>query len=298
MRTDDDNWDITESVGATALGVAAMRAAESRRPDALFHDPYAEVLVTAVDSPVWQRMGRGDYEESVAEALTQLWSFVVARTLYFDEYFRAAADAGIRQFVIVAAGLDARAYRLEYPAGTTVFEIDQPKVLEFKAKTLAAYDGELTVRRRTVAADLRQDWPKALRDSGFDPDLPTAWLAEGLLRYLPADAQDRLLGDIVALSAPGSRVALNMSGERSERAYALDRERTRFMAEQGVHVDVHQLWYPFEGRNHPVDWFRQRGWVVTPGDPREVLTRHGRDVDSELTADEMARHILMTAIHP
>ncbi|UFS99230.1 class I SAM-dependent methyltransferase [Nocardia huaxiensis] len=297
MRTDDDSWDITESVGATALGVACMRAAETRRPDALFTDPYAEVLVTAVDSPVWQQMGRGDYDESVAAVYQQLNDFMVARTLYFDEYLRAAVASGIRQIVIVASGLDARAYRLEWPSGTVIYEIDLPKVLDFKAKALAGREGELRVERRTVAVDLRHDWPEALRDSGFDPAAPTAWLAEGLLRYLPADAQDQLLGNIVSLSASGSRVALNMSGERSAQAYRLDEERTRFMAEQGVHVDVNQLWYPFEGRNHPVDWFRQQGWTVTPADPQAILAAHGRAV-SEQTAEEMARHILMTAIRP
>lgn len=298
MRSDDDSWDITESVGATALGVAAMRAAETRRPDALFRDPYAEILVSAVDSPVWQRIGRGEYEESVAATYSQLNDFMVARTIYFDEYFGAAADAGIRQFVIVAAGLDARAYRLEWPSGSVVFELDLPKVLAFKAKALADHAAELKVDRRTVAVDLRQDWPTALRDSGFDHKRPTAWLAEGLLRYLPAEAQDQLLGNIVALSAPGSRMALNMSGERSPAAVAADRERTRFMAAQGIDIDVGALWYPFEGRNHPVDWFRAQGWTVMPADPGQVLADHGREVGSELTAEEMTRHILMTAIRP
>ncbi|MEV6774504.1 class I SAM-dependent methyltransferase [Nocardia sp. NPDC051030] len=297
MRSEDDSWEITESVGATALGVAAMRAAETRRPDALFQDPYAEILVTAVDSPLWQRLGRGDYEESVAANFTQFNDFMVARTLYFDAYFQDAAQAGIRQFVILAAGLDARAYRLEWPTGTTVFELDQPKVLDFKAKALDEYAARLTVDRRTVAVDLRHDWPAALRDNGFDPAAPTAWLIEGLLRYLPADAQDRLLENVIAASAPGSRVALNMSGARSPQAKQADGERAKFMATQGVHVDVNALWYPFEGRNHPVDWFREQGWTVTPADPREVLAGHGRAV-AAVPAEEMTRHILMTAIRP
>lgn len=212
MRTDDDSWDIESSVGVTALGVAAMRAAESHRPDALFHDPYAEVLVTAVGSESWTRIVRGEIPDLEAAAMASMGpiiSALIARTCYLDAYVREAAADGIRQIVIPAAGLDARAYRIEWPVGTTVFELDLPKVLELEERALA--DFPPAAQRRAIAVDLRQDWPAALRDNGFDPALPTAWLVEGLLRYLPADAQDRLLDNIVAASAPGSRVAIYRS---------------------------------------------------------------------------------------
>ena len=122
------------------------------------------------------------------------------RTRFFDEFFLAAANDGIRQAVILASGLDARAYRLPWPAGTTVFEIDQARVIEFKSDTLAEIGATPTADRRAVPVDLRHDWPAALRAAGYDPSKPTAWSAEGLLPFLPPDAQDRLLDNITALS--------------------------------------------------------------------------------------------------
>ncbi|KZM73571.1 class I SAM-dependent methyltransferase [Nocardia terpenica] len=293
MRTDDDSWDITESVGATAVGVAAMRAAETRRPDALFQDPYAQKLVDAVGSG-WSRLARG--EVTAAQAHSSVYgpvgSFMTARTVYFDDYFRAAAADGIRQIVILAAGLDARAYRLEWPSGTVIFELDQPKVLEFKATVLA--DDVPAADRREVAVDLRQDWPKALRDSGFDPAAPTAWLAEGLLRYLPHQAQDLLFENIVAASAPRSRIALNLGlGQRYATAETRA-ARADILAQAGIRVDAESLWYPTEGRADPREWFAEHGWTVTPGDAVAVLTGHGREVP-ETAVPELNRHILMTA---
>jgi methyltransferase (TIGR00027 family) len=289
VRTDDDSWDITESVGTTAVGVAVMRAAETRLPEALFRDPYAEKLVDAVGSG-WSRVLRG--AESVDQVRNRVYgtmgSFVTARTVYFDNYFRAAAAAGIRQIVILAAGLDARAYRLEWPSGTVIFELDQPKVLEFKARTLAT--DRPAADRREVAVDLRQDWPGALQDNGFDSAAPTAWLAEGLLRYLPHDAQDRLFDNIVALSAPGSRIALNIGqGQRPTTP-----EAGAVLARAGIRVDAESLWYPWEGRADPRDWFADRGWAVSPGDAATVLAGRGREVP-EAALSELNRHILMTA---
>ncbi|MEV6280821.1 class I SAM-dependent methyltransferase [Nocardia sp. NPDC051832] len=298
MRSDDDSWDITSSVGVTALGVAAMRAAETRRPDALFADPFAEPLVVAAGAPVWSRIVRGEFgpgEQEAAESYAPLIASIVARTCYFDAYFAAAEAAGIRQFVLVASGLDARAYRMEWPAGSVVFELDLPAVLDFKAAALAGYQPRAD--RRAVPVDLRQDWPKALLDNGFDPAAETAWLVEGLLRYLPVDAQDRLLDDIVALSAPGTRVALNTLLEQSEGAGERRRERAAHSAHLGLGIDLDQLFYPIEGRAHPVEWFDRRGWSTFAADPVEVLTGHGRAVTTA-EAEEIGRHILMTAIRP
>ncbi|WP_425437662.1 class I SAM-dependent methyltransferase [Nocardia nova] len=303
MRSDDDSWDITESVGATAIGVAAMRAAETRRPDALFRDPYAARLVEAAGSG-WSHIMRAQVVATSAgadpageggHAYSSLAAMLIARTVYFDEYFAAASAAGIRQVVILASGLDARAYRLEWPSGTVVFEIDQPKVLEFKNSVLA--DEQPAVDRRAIGVDLRQDWPKELWDNGFDPTAPTAWLAEGLLRYLPGEAQDRLFGDIAALSAPGSRIALNIGRGRSEDSPALQamrERRKRLLAEAGITLNLEELWYPWEGRTDPRDWFTAHGWAVTVGDPVAVLSDHGRE-QPEAARAELNRHILMTA---
>ena len=222
-------------------------------------------------------------------------AMMTARTVYIDEYFGAASATGIRQIVILAAGLDARAYRLEWASGTVLFELDQPKVLEFKATALVAE--QPAVDRRAVAIDLRQDWPKALRDSGFDPARPTAWLAEGLLRYLPGEAQDRLFDNIAELSAPGSTIALNMGqGQRT-----LDPEiraaREKMMAQVGIRLDVENLWYSSEDRTDPRDWFAEHGWTVSASDPVAVLTERGRKVPDEVR-EILQNHILMTAVRP
>src|SRR6185312_7496555 len=187
-RTDGDSWEITESVGATALGVAAARAVETARDDALIRDEFAYLLVSAA-GPEWAQMASSDPawigdDEEFRQLHDMSRDYQAVRTHYFDEYFHAAMRAGIRQVVILAAGLDSRAYRLNWPAGTTVFEIDQPKVLEYKTSTLDAHGAQPRARRVPVAVDLRDDWPAALIAAGFDPSQPTAWLAEGLLPYL------------------------------------------------------------------------------------------------------------------
>ncbi|MGV9677007.1 SAM-dependent methyltransferase [Nocardia sp. NPDC003482] len=297
MRTDDDSWDITESVGVTALGIAALRAAETRRPDALFRDPYAERLVTGVGEGGWQGIVRGQVDsgdERAGRLYRTIGNFAIARTCYFDAYFESAAAQGIRQVVILAAGLDARAYRLAWPPGTVVFELDQPKVLAYKAATLA--DVTPAAERREVAVDLRQDWPEALRRNGFDESAPTAWLAEGLLRYLPAAAQDRLFEAVTALSAPGSRMALNI-GRGEPGSEQARRQRAEAVQQLDPGLALNSLWYSDEGRSDPRDWFAAAGWVVAQADPVAVLTERGRAVPDEV-AEDMRRQILMTAISP
>ncbi|MET8430021.1 SAM-dependent methyltransferase [Nocardia sp. NPDC004860] len=299
MRTDDDSWDITESVGATAIGVAAIRAYETSREDALFHDPYAATLVAAVGSEGWNAMMSGALSRrSISDGDYQAWSLgnvLVARTVYFDEYFAAAARAGIRQIVILAAGLDARAYRLEWPSDTRIFELDQPKVLAFKARALA--DGEPVADRREVPVDLRQDWPKALLDKGFEPDRPTAWLAEGLLRYLPGHAQTQLLERVVELSAPGSRMAINLGTGSGDLDDEFRERRRKVMADAGLKLDLEDLFYPWEGREDPRSWFAMHRWLVTEGDPVALLEDRGRAVPEAVRA-AMTQHILMTATKP
>lgn len=299
MRTDDDSWDITESVGATALGVAAIRAYESSRDDALFHDPYAAKLVSAVGNDGWNTLMSGALSgRDIDDPDLRGWSMgsvLIARTVYIDEYFAVAARAGIRQIVILAAGLDARAYRLEWPSGTRIFELDQPKVLAFKARALA--DDQPAADRREVAVDLRHDWPKALLDKGFEPEQPTAWLAEGLLRYLPGHAQDALLENVLELSAPGSRLALNLGTGHRELSDEHRERRSQVMAKAGIHIDLENLFYPWEDRQDPRDWFAMHQWLVTEGDPVTLLEDRGRTVPETAKAG-MSAHILMTATKP
>ncbi|MFD7160063.1 class I SAM-dependent methyltransferase [Kribbella sp. NPDC059898] len=201
-RYDGDSWDLASGVGTTATMSAAARAVASRTEPRLFDDPFAGPLVRAVGVEHIVQLANGDVP------IDQLWIDIAKiRTKFYDEYFLAATESGIRQVVILASGLDSRAYRLPWPAGTVVYELDQPEVIDFKTRTLSTLGAAPTAVRRPVAADLREDWPAALRAAGFDPAQPTAWSAEGLLGYLPADAQDRLLDTITDLSAPASRVA-------------------------------------------------------------------------------------------
>jgi hypothetical protein len=169
-RTEDDSWDITQSVGVTALGVAAARAAETARADPLIEDRFARLFVQAAGPGMWTWYG-GAVPQDLARAVPELPArmrmmidFIATRTRFIDQFFLDAADAGLRQVVILAAGLDARAWRLPWPAGTVVYELDQPRVLEFKAATLR--DHEPACRRVGVAIDLRQDWPTPGRLKG------------------------------------------------------------------------------------------------------------------------------------
>src|ERR1700761_1624355 len=216
-RTDDDSWDITQNVGATALGVAAARAAETERENPLINDPFARVFVDAAGEGMWSVYADPtlmakviELEPDAGTRIQLMIDFMATRTAFIDEFFLNAADAGVRQVVILAAGLDARSWRLPWPDGTVIYELDQPKVLDFKTSTLQQHGAHPTARLVNIAIDLRQDWPKALQEAGFDPSQPTAWSAEGLVRYLPSQGQDLLFERIDSLSAQGSRLATNV----------------------------------------------------------------------------------------
>ncbi len=284
VRTDGDSWDLASSVGATATAVAAGRAVASQGPGALLDDHFAEPLVRAVGLEHFVRMVDGEVFVDDDPVLNRqaMNEQITVRTRFFDDFFTDATTAGIRQAVILASGLDTRAYRLAWPAGTVVFEIDQPQVIEFKTRTLTDLGNSPTADRRTVAIDLRDDWPTALREQGFDADLPTAWIAEGLLPYLPPDAQDRLFDNITALSAPGSRLAtehMDMSELPEDWAKKLT-ERTRRL---GSGLDLAALFYTGE-RNLARDYLSARGWDVSISSTQESYAAHGFVLpDNELT---------------
>ncbi|OSC29202.1 SAM-dependent methyltransferase [Mycobacterium vulneris] len=276
-RTEGDSWDLASSVGATATMVAASRALASREPDPLLDDRFAEPLVRAVGHPFFIRMLDGQIPldtDDMPMTLQQRREQMTVRTRFFDDFFGVSTAVGIRQAVILAAGLDARAYRLPWPSGTVVFEVDQPEVIAFKTATLAQLGAEPTAERRTVAVDLRDDWPTALRDSGFDTDSPTAWIAEGLLPYLPPDAQDRLLDNITALSAPGSRLATeNITDMRvftDERARAM-RSTWR---QHGLDIDVAELIWLGE-RRPAAEHLGAIGWNVSRHPTEQVYADYG-----------------------
>jgi len=295
-RFDGDSWDLASSVGATATAVAARRAMASKGPNPLIDDPFAEPLVNAVGVDAFIRMMNGEIElaeDDPAFTPRRLGEGMAVRTRFFDSFFTEAAEVGIRQAVILASGLDTRAYRLPWPPGTVLYEIDQPKVIEFKTRTLADLGAAPIADRRAVGIDLRDDWPAALRDSGFDTTQPAAWIAEGLLGYLPPDAQDRLFDSITALSAPGSTIAT----EFVPGIVDFDAERAREMSdsfrEHGMDVDMASLVYADE-RNHVVDYLRAKGWDVEGIERTELFRRNGLEVPAPEDDDPLGEIIFIS----
>jgi methyltransferase (TIGR00027 family) len=292
VRTDNDTWDLASSVGATATGVAVGRALASRGPDPMINDPFAEPLVRAVGVDFFTRMASGQLDPAEVDGdavfgMRRMVDMMGVRTRFFDDFFMQATDAGIRQAVILASGLDARAYRLSWPAGTTVYEIDQPQVIDFKTTTLAKLGASATADRRAVAIDLRHDWPTALRQAGFDPAQPTAWTAEGLLLFLPPEAQDRLLDNVTALSVPGSRFASeNMPG--SSELVVKMQERMRGVTESwrryGFDLDMADLGYTGE-RHEVAEYLNAHGWDTVATSMAEVFAANGLSPHED---DEMA----------
>lgn len=280
-RTDDDSWDITESVGATALSVARARAAESAQPSPLFTDPYAEHFVAAAIAAGWQSSFAAESlaDDRYMQAMT---AYIAVRTKYFDDFFTTAGANGIDQVVILAAGLDSRAWRLPWINGTVVYELDLPRVLEFKDEVLRAHRARPAANYVAVPVDLRHDWPRTLRDRGFDPQRPTAWLAEGLLPYLAAADQDLLFDRIQDLSASGSRVAVEAFTAAFFDPANLERrrERLRELREAATAAgrtvpDTEKLWY-LEPRSDVVEWLQRHDWDVAAMTSPELMEHYRR----------------------
>src|SRR5271156_6395102 len=297
-RTHDDSWDLASSVGATATMIAAGRAMATKDPRGLINDPFAEPLVRAVGLDFFVKMIDGELDLDAMPGMSPARAQAMVdgmgvRTKYFDDYFINAAQTGVRQMVILASGLDSRAYRLPWPAGTTVYEIDQPQVIEFKTTTLAGIGAAPTATRRTIPIDLRQDWPAALTAAGLDTTAPTAWLAEGLLIYLPPEAQDRLFDNLTALSVPGSTIAT----EFVPGIIDFDADRVREVAgsfrELGVDIDMASLVYPGE-RNNVVDYLRAKGWDVEGVTRTQLFKRNGMDVPAPENDDPLGEIIFIS----
>lgn len=279
-RSEGDTWDLASSVGATATMVAAARAAATRRPQPIITDEFAEPLVRAVGLDLFTRLARGELEADDVEKgvnFPRMVDTFAARTRYYDDYFAEASAAGLRQVVIVASGLDARPYRLSWPAGTTVYEIDQPEVIEFKTSTLSQLGAVPAAEHRAVGIDLRDDWPAALRAAGFDTAAPTAWLAEGvLIGFLPPEAEVRLLNNVISLSAAGSWFAadfgsLNQGSPESQ-------EQARIAAEgwrrQGLDLDIAGLAYPGEHTDVAAH-LQAHGWDAATSGLNDLFTAAG-----------------------
>ncbi|CDO86574.1 SAM-dependent methyltransferase [Mycobacterium triplex] len=299
MRSEGDTWDITTSVGSTALFVATARALEAQKPDPLAVDPYAEIFCRAVGGSSADVLDgkEPDHPLKSADFGDHFVNFQGARTKYFDEYFLRAADAGVRQVVLLAAGLDSRAYRLDWPAATTIFELDRPQVLDFKREVLAGHGDQPRAERREIAVDLRDDWPQALRDSGFDPAKPSAWIAEGLLIYLPAAAQEQLFTGIDGLAGHGSHVAVEDGAPLRPDEFEAAVAEERAAAAQGDKRLFFQLVYN-EQHAPATEWFASHGWNAVGTALADYMREVGRPVPGpETEAGPMiARNTLVSAV--
>lgn len=297
-RSDDDTWDLATSVGATATMVAAGRARATR--DGLIDDPFAEPLVRAVGVDFMTRWAAGELDSAVVDVPGAAWGMqrmtdmLAARTRYIDAFFTEAGDAGIRQVVILASGLDARAYRLPWAPGTTVYEIDQPQVIEFKTATIAELGATPTAEVRNVPIDLRHDWPTALRQAGFDARQPAAWAAEGLVGFLPPEAQDRLLDQITELSADGSQLVAEVFVNSGTNGDALNAASEKWR-QNGLDIALGDLGYPGE-RNDVATYLQARGWQPVRTPLNQMLANNGLPLQSTEPGAPFSQNYYCTAV--
>lgn len=274
-RASNDSWDLKSSVGTTATMVATARAVATRQADPLIDDRFAEVLVRAVNVDLFTQILDGTVDFADIGAGWAPWFFGI-RGRAFDQFFNMACQAGIRQAVILASGLDCRAFRLEWPPAMSVYEIDQPEVIDWKRGVLADLGYAPAARHRAVGIDLRQDWPTALREAGFDLAQPTAWIAEGILiGYLPHAAQKRILNSITALSARGSRIAADhFVGGHDVLAKSLDALHD-IWCQRDPSVNLRGLTFP-GFREDPAAHLAEQGWVTHNAQLAELFRDAGR----------------------
>jgi methyltransferase (TIGR00027 family) len=255
-------------VGTTALGVALVRAEESRRADRLFDDPYADAFLAAAPGAFeTEQRAAAEGPGELAAWGAAFWSHAVIRTRFFDDYLLAAAADGVRQVVLLAAGLDTRAFRLPWPDGVHLYELDLPEVLAFKDRVLADRTAVAVCRREALAVDLREDWTDPLLRAGLCPVEPTAWLVEGLLIYLSAEDAASLLTRVGVLSAAGSRLVLEV--ER------LGTDPMRAQARRSPTMQPYaRLWKG--GLPDAPGWLAGHGWSPQMRDRASVAAGYGR----------------------
>jgi methyltransferase (TIGR00027 family) len=278
----DPSLGAPRGVGMTALGIAYVRAMESERSDRLFDDPLASEFVAASGwTPPSAAAPAGSGSRRFFAAVR---AGAVVRTRFLDDYLTAACANGCGQAVLLGAGLDTRAFRLDLGRETELFELDLPDLIRFKQGVLDSAAASPRCRRTAVGCDLRDDWPSELLGAGFDAELPTAWIAEGLLIYLTRSEADRLLDRVGALSAPGSRLGLTLAT-----AGWLERSRA-WLDETGGDqpTDADRLDGPPPGRSalsalwqsvapdDPQAWLERRGWSAQAFDAFELAAAYGR----------------------
>lgn len=257
-------------VPKTALGVARIRAGESARSDHLFNDPYAAAFVAAMPDAYSADALRSDAERVIGARIAVQ---VVVRTRFYDDYLLAATKEGVRQVVLLAAGLDTRAFRLDWPAGTEVFELDLPDMVDFKESVMAQTGAAPTATRTAIRADLTADWTTSLVAAGFKESQPTAWLIEGLLVYLTYDDAARLLETVGQLSAPGSTLSCEL-GRGAMQLAQIAAARSGAGASEAV-----SLWQG--GVEDVPSWLAEHGWSVETHELDVLAASYGRPVTTE-----------------
>ncbi|MER7757916.1 SAM-dependent methyltransferase [Kitasatospora sp. NPDC097643] len=248
------NAEPLSPVSRTALSVARVRAHESAQPEPLFVDPYAAAFAAAAGMPV----RAVEPDRAFARSLV---AHSILRTRFYDDRLLAA---GAGQVVLLAAGLDTRAYRLDWPSGTRLYELDLAPVLAFKEQVLADHGAEPGCARTALPGDLLDpDWPRRLRAAGFDPRRPTAWLAEGLLVYLTAEQAAALFAAVGELSAPGSRLLLEKGRDVARTPRDPSLAHVTDLWEGGLGPDTHH-------------WLAEHGWTIRLTGLTEIATAYGR----------------------
>jgi methyltransferase (TIGR00027 family) len=234
---------VGDLLGSTARWTAGVRAQESEREGRLFEDPWAAALAG--------EPGMGWVAQRTADRVVA----IVLRTRFFDDFLmRITHEHGIRQVVLLAAGLDTRSYRLEWPAQTRLFELDQPEVLQHKADVLESAGVRVRCERQAIGVDLTATWEAALLSRGFVPDQPSAWLLEGFLFYLSNDSVSSLLDRVSGLAAPGSWMGFDVINRE-----VLSSEWTRSWVEMQASLGA-----PWIGTmDDPQAFLAERGWKAT-----------------------------------
>jgi len=258
---------VLPPVGATAVGVAAIRAAETARSARLFTDPLAASFVRAAGFGGVQKVGgtRGPRASLVA--------WVTVRTRFLDDLVLDACKRGCRQVVILGAGLDARAFRLDWPADVRLWELDLPDVLKFKEEVVAAQGLRPSCERITVPGDLAEDWSRLLVQAGLDPHAPVVWLAEGVLAYLSAEVSDSLVAHAAELSVPGSRMGLTLASPERLRAW-----RDAHPDGKSDPRDYVALWRS-TAPDKATEWLAAHGWQAEIFDVAERSATYGRPIE-------------------
>jgi len=272
-------------VGKTALGVASVRARETRRTDRLFDDPYAQAFLAAAPEAFTEEravLEQGEGAAGLAAVGAAFFLHGIIRTRFFDDYLLQATAGGCRQVVLLAAGLDTRAFRLTWPPGLRLFELDLPDVLAFKEHVLAGQGALPRCGRTILPIDLQAEWPAALTTAGFDPTAPTAWLAEGLLIYLTAHDATQLLARVDELSADRSQLSFE-HGTIADSPLLAQAHAVPAMDQYT------QLWKGGLGPAAP-DWLTRHGWQVQTHDSADLATSYGR------TAPDQGSGGFLTAI--